>query len=327
MVGMVLLGSKSDQGWNESHFVGLDHACREHGCALKVHEHVPEEEAALAGTVDELAGEGVNVICLTSLGYGKYVDRIAERYPNIVFYSVSGQGTARNCTPYFARMYQVRYLSGIVAGAASRTGIVGYVTALPDAQTNRGINAFALGMRVANPKARLLVCFTGSWRNEIRERKCVSLLASEGADVLTYHEDKPYVVQEAEEQGLFSIGYNDVREEYSERFLTAALYDWNVVYKKILDDYLSGRRNVSSDYWIGLSMGGVRLYPLSPLVSAETAALVEREKERIMTSRDVYSGLIYDNTGNIRCEEGERISDSELFNGMDWFVEGVEIYE
>jgi len=46
-----------------------------------------------------------------------------------------------------------------------------------------------------------------------------------------------------------------------------------------------------------------------------------------MTNWDVFSGVIRDNKGNLRCEKGERISDRELFTGMDWFVEGVEIYE
>ena len=44
-----------------------------------------------------------------------------------------------------------------------------------------------------------------------------------------------------------------------------------------------------------------------------------------MKTRDVFSGLIYDNNGKLRCEENERISDMELFSEMNWLVEGVEI--
>ena len=116
-------------------------------------------------------------------------------------------------------------------------------------------------------------------------------------------------------------------EQYSERFLTAALYDWTMVYRRVLGDYLSGRTNTSRNYWLDIAEGGVKLYPMSPLVQPWTIALVKREEKRIMTNWDVFSGVIRDNKGNLRCREGERISDHELFTGMDWFVEGVEIYE
>ena len=46
-----------------------------------------------------------------------------------------------------------------------------------------------------------------------------------------------------------------------------------------------------------------------------------------MRKQDVFTGLIRDNAGKIRCEDGEQISDHELFYGMDWFVEGVEIHD
>ena len=58
----------------------------------------------------------------------------------------------------------------------------------------------------------------------------------------------------------------------------------------------------------------------------KTRKLVEREKARIQTWRDVFSGEIYDNTGVLRCGADERIRDEELFNKMEWFVDGVEIY-
>ncbi len=46
-----------------------------------------------------------------------------------------------------------------------------------------------------------------------------------------------------------------------------------------------------------------------------------------MTTLDVFSGLICDNEGNVRCGENEMIGDDELFNRIDWYVEGVETDE
>ncbi len=327
IVGAVLVGSKLDMGWNENHYDGLVDVCDKNGCKLLIRDNVPEQSQAVFTAVRSIVNEGANVIFLTSFGYGEYADIIAREYPDVAVFCISGQGAEKNSATYYARLYQARYLSGIVAGCESKTGIIGYVSAMPNSQTNHSINAFALGMRVANPKARLLVRFTNSWDNQARERESVRLLASKGADVVTYHEDKPYVVREAESLGIYSIGYDSVYEQFSDHFLTAAVYDWKVIYGKLLGDYISGRANMSGTYWLDISSGGVKLYPLSNLVGKDTRMLLEREQERIVKKRDVFSGVIYDNKGKLRCAEDENISDHELFTGMEWYAEGVEIYD
>ncbi len=325
-VGCVLVGSKDDKGWNESHYNGLLHACEEHHCILKVRESVAEDAAHLSVAVKEMEAEGADVIFLTSFGYGRYTERIAKQHPHIAFFSVSGNRRANNHTTYFSRLYQMRYLAGVIAGAESKTGVLGYVAAMPNTQINRNINAYAMGMRVANPKAKLLVCFTGSWDDEVKERESVAKLQYAGADVITYQEGKPYAVDEAEKRGLFSIGFDNVYEQYSDRFLTATLYDWDVVYGKVLGDYLSGRTHFSGGYWLGMDENAVKLYALSPLVSEKAAFLTSLAQQHVI-ARGVFSGTIYDNQGRQRCEEGERIGDHELFTGMDWCGEGVEVYE
>ena len=327
VVGCVLIGAKDDKGWNESHSTGLLNACNTYDCGFMVREWVDEDEFSTSIAVRELVNDGANVIFLTSFGYGAYMDDIAREYPRVAFFGISGEGAAKNSTTYFARLYQARYIAGIIAGAESKSGILGYVTSSPNPQVNRSINAYAMGMRVANPKARLIVRFTGSWENESAERESAVLLAEKGADVITYHEDKPYAVREAERLGLMSVGYDALYEEYSDKFLTAVLFNWKVLYEKVLGDYMSGRSNFSNSYWLGFDEGAVALYPLSPRVSERTAYLASVEKQRILKNRSVFSGIIYDNKGTLRCDQDERISDHELFTGMDWFIEGVEIYE
>ena len=326
-VGVVCIGTSDDHGWNESHYKGVKKAVEAHGCDMHEKMSVPEEEDALKKAVSELATEGCNCIFLTSYGYGAYLDDIAKENPDIAFYCISGEATAGNCASYFARMYQVRYLAGIVAGAASKTGTLAFVSAMPIPETVRSINAYTLGVRKANPAAKVIVKYTGSWDDKGKEEAAVKELAAVGADVVTFHEDKPYAIDVADEMGLFTTGYDYVSRKYSERFLTAAVFNWDVLYEKVLGDYLSGRANFSKNYWLGIADGAVSIYPYSELVSKETAALVEQEKKRIQTWRDVFSGEIYDNAGTLRCHKDERISDDELFNSIDWYVKGVEVYD
>ncbi|MCR5053734.1 MAG: BMP family ABC transporter substrate-binding protein [Lachnospiraceae bacterium] len=326
-VGAVLLGSADDKGWNESHYKGIKYACEEHECILIHKESIPEKEAPVKRAVRDLVEQGCSVIFLTSYGYSGYTKDIVDEYPDVAFYYLAGKSNRRNGTAYFARMYQARYLAGIVAGASTESGILGYVASMPISETVRSINAYAMGARKSNPNAKVYVVYTESWEDKDREIAAVEKLAAAGADVMTYHEDKPYALEKAEEMGLYSIGYDVIYDEYSEKMLTAALFNWDLVYDDILNDHLSGRASSNNDYWLGLSDGAVSLYPYSNLVSDKTRKLVEQEEERIQTWRDVFSGIIYDNKGNIRCNRMERIGDEELFNEMDWYVEGIEIYD
>ncbi len=326
-VGVVCIGAADDNGWNQSHYEGIGKACETNSCRMYSRMNIPEEESLLKKAVSGLVDQGCSCIFLTSYGYSAFLNSIAKEYPKVAFYCISGEKDAPNCTTYFARMYQVRYLSGIVAGSTTESGILGYITAMPIPETIRSVNAYALGARRANPSAKVLVIYTGSWDDKGVEEQAVRSLKEAGADVITYHEDRPYALDLADEMGLFTTGYDYVSHEYSERFLTAAVINWDMLYTRVLRDYLSGRANFSNDYWLGLSEGAVSLYEYSDMVTEDTKKLVASEEERIRTSLDVFSGEIRDNTGVVRCGENERISDYELFNNFDWYVEGVEIYE
>ncbi|MCR4892744.1 MAG: BMP family ABC transporter substrate-binding protein, partial [Lachnospiraceae bacterium] len=319
-VGVVFIGDTNDRGWNESHYKGIVKACLDESCKIYTKLGVPEEEEPLKDAVADLVKSGCSCIFLTSYGYGQYVNGIAKNYPKVAFYDISGGGTTHNSMSYFARMYQARYLAGIVAGAASKSNVLGYVTAAPVSETIRSIDAYALGARKANPSARVVVRYTGSWDDREKEERAVRELSDAGADVITFHEDRPYAVDLADKMGLFTTGYNYVHGDYSERFLTAALINWDIIYEKVMNDYFSGRANFWDDYWMGISDDAVSLYPCSELVTEETKELVAAEEERIKTWRDVFSGEIYDNEGRRRCGKDERISDEELFDRLDWYV-------
>ncbi len=326
-VGAVFFGVSDDNGWNQSHYEGILKACGENSCRMYAEMNVPEGEDPLKNAVSKLVSRGCSCIFLTSYGYGRYLNSIADEYPKVAFYCISGENKASNCTTYFARLYQVRYLAGIVAASQSETGILGYVSAMPIPETIRSVDAYALGARKADPSAKVLVEYTGSWDDKKAEEQAVRNLKKAGADVITYHEDRPYSIDLADRMELFTTGYDYVSKEYSNRFLTAAIVNWDMLYSRVLRDFLSGRANFSKDYWLGLSEGAVSLYPYSELVSEETKKLVASEEERIKTPLDVFSGELLDNEGVIRCGKNERISDDELFNHIDWYVEGVEINE
>lgn len=325
-VGFITVGSVEDSGWNAMTYQGLTEACEKLGLELLVRDQVPESGGRCLQAVEELVGQGAGIIVLNSYGYGEEMrDRLTD-YPDVAFYSAATDYEADNLTKYTIRMYQARYLSGIVAGMETETGRIGYVAAMRQNEVCRSIDAFTLGVRRVNPDAVVEVYWTGDWDDEEKEMSAAGRLIRNGADVLTYHQDRPYVISAAEEAGVCSIGYYQAVKNASDRYLTCAECDWAPLFKRLLQDHLRGQRGGSSD-WLGLESGVVRLTEYSPMVSRETRDAVEAAERELLSGRDVFTGVIYDNEGNLRCGEGEAISDDTLQHGMDWLVEGVEVYE
>jgi phosphodiesterase/alkaline phosphatase D-like protein len=83
----------------------------------------------------------------------------------------SGFKMADNMGNYFGRMYQARYLSGMVAGGMTKSKTIGYVAAFPIPEVIRGINAFALGVQAVNPEAVVRVVWTKTWYDPATEKR------------------------------------------------------------------------------------------------------------------------------------------------------------
>ena len=325
LVGAVFIGSVEDGGWNESHYRGLLSACEELDLELKAVENVSETEEACREAVEEIADEGASVIFLTSDGFGDNVRSVIEDYPDIFFYTISPESKPKNVTTYYGRMYQMRYLSGIIAGKATESNVLGYVAAMSNAQVDRGVNAFLLGARSVNPEVKVKLRMIGAWYDSEAEEAAAQELIEEGADVLTHHTAFPSSVEVAERKGIKSIGYSCLYPDYSDNFLASLAFHWDVLYKAILRDYLKGGAPRGTSYWWGTRESAVALESISPLVDEDTLDLIDEVHKSFDDGYDVFLGEIRSADGELKCMENERISDEGLLFDMNWFVEGVEV--
>ena len=326
-VGVILNGSKDDHSWSQSHYEGLQQTAAELNLEILYRENVKED--AVTALVDEFVAQGCKIIIANSFEFGTYIEAAAEKYPEIYFLHATGVGEGRNLSTYFGRMYQIRYLSGIVAGLQTKSNEIGYVAAFPISEVNRGINAFALGVRSVNPEAKVYVSWTDSWNDDqVTGEVTQELLEAHNIDVLAMHSDSVKPLEIAEKMGVMSIGYNvDNSAEYPDTYLTAAVWDWEDFYTPTILKCLQGKF-VGQHYWEGVESGIVSLAPFTKLVNAGTAEQVEQELERLTSGTyDVFYGPIYDNEGKLRISEGESMTDNSMLNEFDWYAEGVIINE
>lgn len=327
-VGFLLIGSCDDDSYNQSHYEGMQKTAEALNLNVLYRECAPTDESGKE-VMEALIDEGCEIIICNSYDYGELILEMAEEHPEIYFFHASGIVQRNNLTTFFGRMYQMRYLSGIVAGLQTRTDEIGYVAAIPISEVNRGINAFTLGVRSVNPNAVVYVEWCDSWTDNAAAREAAqTLVEAYNIDVLAMHTDSNAVLEVADEKGIWSIGYNlDNSDNFPDTFLTAPVWQWENYYEPYILKCLQGKFD-GENYWEGASTGVVGMAPLTDNVKSGAAeAILNAELKMQNGVFDVFYGPVTDNKGELRIAEGENMSDEAMLNRFDWYVEGVVIHE
>jgi basic membrane protein A len=350
----IYVGPIGDYGWSHAHnegrlFVENQFAWLETAYA----EAVPEADAErfLDRFVVE---EGCDVVFTTSFGFMDGTIAAANKYPDTIFFHCSGFKRAPNSGTYFVDFYQLYYLNGLMAGALTKSGKVGYVGAHPIPEVVRHIDAFTLGVREANPEATVDVRWLFAWYDPAKAREATEALIADGADVLAFTEDSPTVVQVGQEyvergEPVYTFSHYSPMEEFGpDSAVSGQLVDWGILYEEILAKVYLGVYNNQNlenvDYWWlmrekGAILGGSFDHPINPkfvdtlkavmvtdpmLGELSVYDLVMKRVEQMSDPAmlfDPFTGPINDQDGAERVAAGHRMSLGELLV-MDWFVEG-----
>lgn len=327
-VGVLLNGTKDDHSWSQSHYEALEKTAQTLNLDMHYEESVPLDDNCTR-ILEKFAEEGCQIVIANSFGYGEWVLEASKKHPEIHYFHATGIENAPNLSTYFGRIYQIRYLCGIVAGLQTQTNEIGYVAAFPISEVNRGINAFTRGVKSVNPDANVYVQWSNSWEeDETTEQAARELIKDHNIDVFSMHSDSLKVCDVAKEEGIWVIGYNmDNEELYQDIWLTSAVWNWESFYEPRIMECLQGKFQ-SKHYWEGIRSGVVELSPLSDNVNPKAVEIVEEEKEKFKNGTfDVFYGPVTDRDGKLRIEEGESMTDETMLDAFDWYVEGVILNE
>lgn len=321
-VGFIYISPIGDEGWSYSHDQARKFLSTLPDVTTSYVESVPEGHDA-ERIIQNMARKQYDVIFATSFGYMDSMLNVAEDFPNSTFMHCSGYKTAPNMSNYFGRIYQARYLTGLVAGSMTKSNVIGYVAAFPLPEVIRGINAFTLGVRAVNPKAEVHVVWTKSWYAPAVEKNAAKDLIREGADVIAQHQDSSGPQEAAQEQGVYSVGYNtDMSRVAPKAHMTSAIWSWNSIYQNVVEQVRAGTWENGS-FWYGMETGVVDIAPYGPMVPQGVRELTDKAKADIKSGElVVFAGPVKDQKGVEHILSGTVPSDKELL-GMDWFVEGV----
>ncbi|MBQ6206572.1 MAG: BMP family ABC transporter substrate-binding protein [Oscillospiraceae bacterium] len=323
-IGALMGGSVNDRSYTQAHYAALAAVSEKLGLELLLQENVRADETFPA-LAESLIADGCGVIVSDNLTYEPYLLKLADAYPNIYFLNACGTESAPNYSSYSGRVYQARYLSGIVAGLKTRTNEIGYVLAYLTPETIRQLNAFTIGVRKANPDAIVYARHTDDWNDgEKAASVTTALLDAHNIDALTLHTNPISPLRIADERGVYVIGNNyDNRELFPDTYLTACVFNWEPFFEARLRECAEGRF-VGQHYWEGVRSGLVSLAPLTEIAGPEARNVAGAELRRLLRGEfDVFFGPVRDIYGTVQVQENENLSDRELLYGMYWFVDGV----
>ena len=289
------------------------------------------DEKAVKKAIQECIDEGCNIIFTTSWGYMDSTEEMAEEYPDIYFCHGTGyKSNGKNFNNYFGRIYQARYLSGIVAGMNTKTNKIGYVAAQDssNAEVTGGIDAFALGIASVNPDAVVYVKVTNSWYDPEGEAAASEELLKMGCDVMAQHCDTAYPQTMAQDAGVYGIGYNsDMRKETPDSCLCSVVWNWSAYYTAAVQSVIDGSWT-GENYYGGMQEGLVGITELADFCVEGTQEKVDEAKAAILSGAcNVFDGVIETNTGETVGKEGETLDDATITGGINWYCKNVQVVE
>ncbi|MDO4468719.1 MAG: BMP family ABC transporter substrate-binding protein [Bacillota bacterium] len=334
-VGVIHIGDPADgSGYSYAHDLGIVEMQKELGLEdsqIIRKNNIPDADPTKTEqAMRECIEEGCHVIYATSFNYMDTCEALAEEYPDVIFSHGTGyKSNDTNFNNYFGRIYQARYLSGIVAGMKTETNKIGYVAAMgsENSEVTGGADAFAIGVAEVNPDAQVYVKVTNSWLSPTEETNAAKALIAEGCDVIGQHCDTPNPQTEAEAAGVWGVGYNsDMQKDAPGATLTSVIWNWGKYYTEATKKVIDGTWT-AENYFGGMKEGLVDIAPLNEdLVAPGTQEKVDEARKRIVEDGfNVFDGVLETNDGKTVGEEGKTLDDATITGGINWYYKNIVV--
>ncbi|MGL4484487.1 MAG: BMP family ABC transporter substrate-binding protein [Anaerovoracaceae bacterium] len=329
-VGFLFIGSIEDKGFTQAHYEGAMKMQEELGdVEVMYKEEIADTDTqAITEATQSLLDEGCKVIVGTSFGYMDTLEKFSKEYPDDYFLHFSGyKMNDTNFANYFGAMEQPRYLAGMVAGLMTKTNKLGYVAAFDLNEVNIGINAFTLGAKSVNPKAKVNVIYINSWYNPTAEKQAAEELLGQGCDVLEQHCDTTGPQVAAETEGAFAIGYNfdNKGEAAPKAYLTAPVWNHAAYLTPTIKSIIDGTFKPESFYG-NMQDGLVNLAPMTDLVPADVQDKVNAVADKMKAGEfEVFTGPIDFANGKAFAKDGQILTREDIWNpDNNGVIKGVQ---
>ena len=303
--------------WIYGHELGRLHLAEAFGDAIETRTFIVDPTAAnIEKEFEHICGESDIVFTVTP----KLIQaclKAAITHPEDIILNCSLNSSYNTVRTYYTRMYEAKFLTGMIAGAVCTNDKIGYIADYPLYGAAASINAFALGAKMVNPDVKVYLAWS----------------TLQNFDVDQYFKEQNVTYISAQDM---ITPQNDIRKfglyqetDTGKTNLAMSIYNWGVFYEKLIRSILRGSwktgepmESKAINYWWGLSAGVIDVI-CSGNLPVGTVKLVELMKHTISSeSFHPFTGPLYDQNGVVRHQSADVMKPEEIMR-MDWLVDNV----
>ena len=326
-VAFVYDKTPEDSGWVYGHEQGRQHVQRIYEGKIETRVYPNAMEGDPNAVLEQAIADGNKLIFTTSPRLMPASLRAAVEHPDTVIMNCSLNKGHRYIRSYYARMYEAKFILGALAGSLTESGRIGYVCDYPIYGQIAGINAFALGAQMTNPRAQVFLEWTsvkgvdGATR-AITDRDIHIVSSLDTAQLIPG------------QQGSFGLSY---LRDGQQLLLAVPVWKWGVYYEEILRRMLSKTvqaeyesSSKALNYYWGMSAGVVDL-EYSQALPEGTRRLADFLK--VSMRRELCNPFLtpLHKQDGTRIGEVQQALSLEQISAMDYLVEnvtgGIPVYE
>ncbi len=314
-------GDASVSRWINGHEKGrLELEAKFPGVVKTLACDLKETEEEFDEAVEAANMDGVELIITTSPVQMEYALRAAVRYPHIKFLNCSVHLSHNAVRTYYGRMYEAKFILGVLAATLSEDHRIGYVSTYPICGNIANINAFAIGAAMVDPQAKIYLTWSclkdEYWREYIKEN---NLEIVSGPDLIRpTRADNMYGLFKFDENGeVVNIAFPE--------------WKWGRYYELIVQTILNDAWNAETDenkgtainYWWGMTSGVIDVNVVAENISYQTQKIISAIKKIITDDiMNPFDGEIRSQSGIIKCAHSPRLTNEEIIN-MNWLADNV----
>ena len=312
-------GNPEKSGWVNDHENGRKHVQCVFGDKIETKPYSNAMESDLLEVIEQAVKDGNKLIFTTSPRMLQASLRVAVEHPDVVIMNCSLNISHRYVRTYYTRMYEAKFILGILAGSLSKSGRLGYVCDYPIFGQIAGINAFALGAQMTNPRAKVFL----EWSAVKGAKNAALSLSQQDIHIISSQDTARFQDDDRHSFGLSRI------ENGQSQLLAIPVWKWGIYYEEILrrmlnntvkDEYTNSTKALN--YYWGMSAGVVDVEYASalPLPSRHCADFFR--ESFIHNGSTPFITPFYTQKGDI-IGEGQKTLTLEQIISMDYLVDNV----
>ena len=318
-VAFIYDGTPAKSGWVHEHEEGRIYVQNKFEDKIDTVTYPNALDGDPYDTIAQAIDDGCEVIFTTSPRLISASVKAAVEHPDVIIMNCSLNLSSRYIATYYARMYEAKFILGAVAGSLSDSGKLGYVCDYPIYGQIAGINAFAIGAQLTNPRAQVYL----EWSSVKGAEGAAKALAEQDIHFISSQDTAKFLEDDRDTYGL-SYVVDDHRE-----VLVDSVWCWGKYYEEILnrifDKTLQAEYNKTDkalNYYWGMSSGVVDVWCSETLI-APTRKLIDFLKESIRQNICIpFLTPLTTQSGEVIGEDQKSLTLEQIIN-MDYLVDNV----